>query len=388
MENKMTKNKKVYTSYYAFNKSNDITKKRYPSYNVMESVLVENKYTTNTFDEKIKSKFGEINFSDKDESMKKQIIKFYKLIKANEKYNNWFNNASKSDELIRRRTPRNKSSKFDKFFLATIENHLKANQKIPKTLNAKKKANEKAFMEKDDMQIIKKATKMILDLYYKRTGMLFNINKLHISFVYMSKNALGDCFPSSRDIGNGIVKGNKLIHIRLRKNYSDNYNPSIWLDVLKVLVHELGHAIDDCKSGHGKTWEGIVNDMELIKTASNGYTIATKKFNEYYKDVIKLKWNGMCMSTAKTKSKTINYRCLLTKIKRFTITNESALASSIQAFSDCGDNITEEDLINFFQLTGKRLSPMLPYTRKVLTSKSLEDKYYDKLNKTFTKGDE
>ena len=75
MENKMTKNKKVYTSYYAFNKSNDITKKRYPSYNVMESVLVENKYTTTTFDEKIKSKFGEINFSDKDESMKKQIIK-------------------------------------------------------------------------------------------------------------------------------------------------------------------------------------------------------------------------------------------------------------------------------------------------------------------------
>jgi len=81
---------------------------------------------------------------------------------------------------------------------------------------------------------------------FKQSGFILDLKKVKISCGYPSTGAkgkrIGECHGSSNNGSNEIF-----IHPRLEKSN----------DVSGVLAHELIHAYDDCKNGHGPAFRKI-----------------------------------------------------------------------------------------------------------------------------------
>ncbi len=89
----------------------------------------------------------------------------------------------------------------------------------------------------------------------------YDIPKVKVSVGFPSTNplgrrkrAIGECWPSA-------VSGDKHNHVFISPIL---HNPLDKKGPLEVLVHELCHAVDDCKSGHGKEFGRIAKSMGLV----------------------------------------------------------------------------------------------------------------------------
>ena len=113
--------------------------------------------------------------------------------------------------------------------------------------------------------------------------------------------------------------------------------------MLHVLIHELVHATDDCKSSHGKAFAKICDNVGLQSaTTKNGkpsYT-STKpndSFKEMYKEVLEIGKDWVFTEWSFNKpvkeSKTINYKCPVCS-SRFSITNVASKHGAVNHYCD------------------------------------------------------
>jgi len=339
MRKSISRKSKDYKSYYAFNKSLDRTKKRYPSLNIMESVIIKNQYTLNTYSDKIASKFENVDFAKRDEATRKLIIKFYKLMKADNLFNEWFSEASESFEIKGRKTPRTNASKFDKFFIETIFNNDNKNN-VNKNNNDFKKQDEEFLKVENNLNVLKKLMVECLRKVQKDTGKYLDadISKLRVAFTIRNKNVLGTHYGKSWDKGNFKDKqGNKVSHIVIRKNVlmNDNekiiYNPSSFDDTSSVALHELGHLIIPNSGNHNQAFEDCMIDFKQEIISGKGtrkcMTYHAKTFKKYFSEIYKRlskEWNaseGMHTNISE-RTKTITLKCR-TCGSRVSIPNQS-----------------------------------------------------------------
>jgi len=343
------KNPKVYTKYYAFNKLGETTNHK-KSFNVMESVLIENKFTKKTFDQNIKSKMGEIDFNKKTKGMEKQIIKFHELMKSVDDYNIWFRNASTSDEILRRKTPRTESGKFDKYFIKAVERY-KNKINVNKGKNDFKKQDKEFLKEENNLNVLKKLMIECLRKVQKDTGKYTeaNLSKLRVAFTIRNKNVLGTHYSKAWDKGNFDDKqGNQVEHIVIRKNvlYDDKktilYNPTSFEDTSAVAIHELGHLLINNSGNHGEAFEECMIDFKQEIKSGKGtrkcHTYHTKEFKKYFSEIFKRlskEWNaqeGMHTNITE-KTKTITLKCG-TCGSRVSIANQSKKHSLVNFYCD------------------------------------------------------
>lgn len=234
------------------------------------------------------------------------------------------------------------------------------NVKDRKITNAKVKQSEHLIRQ----TIIDKILPMIAKIFLDKSTDTFNPSNINVALAHIKSKGkskvLGNCYSKNFDVESKKTQ----IHINIDTVYYDEEKKKVkWSvknfhDFLEVLVHELVHATDDCKSSHGKEFKRIATavGLEGIGGISGKAFTSTKpndEFDSIYKDVIKegKKWIFSEFSwvnkTRKTKSET--FKCGLCG-SRFTITNKSSEHSSVQHFCNHrgtdfdGNGITEMKL--------------------------------------------
>ena len=89
-----------------------------------------------------------------------------------------------------------------------------------------------------------------------------------------NKKTLGQCFPTSWSDG-------KINEIVIVPTVQDSF------EIADTLAHELAHAVDDCKSGHGKGFKDICLAVGLDGNTQMRYAEAGEKLGEQIKEIIK-----------------------------------------------------------------------------------------------------
>tara|TARA_R110000744_G_scaffold375769_1_gene489481 strand:- start:233 stop:1312 length:1080 start_codon:yes stop_codon:yes gene_type:complete len=215
------------------------------------------------------------------------------------------------------------------------------------------KANAKESESLIRSKIIDDILPIISKIFLDNADDTFYSDKIRVSLSHIKNKGknmvLGNCYSKGADVNEQKFSQ---IHLNIQTAY--NLDGTIkWSivnfeDMLEVLIHELVHATDDCKSSHGKAFAKICDKVGLQSaTTKNGkpsYT-STKpndSFKEMYKEVIEIGKDWVFTEWAFNKpvkeSKTVNYKCPVCS-SRFSITNVASKHGAVNHY--CNHNGTD-----------------------------------------------
>jgi hypothetical protein len=323
-ERKKTERKSDYKNYAPFN--NPSNKPRVKGLNIIQSIAGENDKFKKFLNKKIDMNLVNDFLAHLEEDGKYNLAKFFEQFGDKFYINKDYPQHRKDDILI---------TKYVRKY------HNIENNKEREISKAKVKESEHIIRQK----IIDKILPMISKIFLDKSTDTFNPSDINVSLSHISSRGkskvLGNCYTKSCDRQN---KKMTQIHINIDTLYHDEEKKKLkwsvknFYDFLEVLVHELVHATDNCKSSHGKEFKRIAKAVGLdgVGGKSGKDFTSTKPNDDFdimFKDVIKegkkwlfTEWNW---ESKKRICKTKTYKCE-TCGSRFSVTNQNAKHTNVK----------------------------------------------------------
>ncbi len=352
-----------------YNSFNNVMGNSWKSYNVIDSLIIEDKNTKKTFNKFYATciskalKDNLTSIRESEEKNKNKVESNIKTLFDNAILQDFFKSVevNNDEEVIHflNNVPREKCYRVEPYYL--LDKHLSKQWDLYKNMNyfdkdiikkqkiAIKKYNNAPVREKVLRDIVTK----LVPIFSER-GYHLDLSKVDVSFnIEMSGKVLGRCYHESWDKGNHGIAKNKLRQIAIRGKVFktvDNkgketivYNPNNIRNVLEVLIHELVHAYHGTEEGHGSKFKSTCKDVGLTGGGKDNTkftcTQPAPEFDSMYKDILKIKLPSTEFHyDSKGQSKNQKYRCPICKM-RCTVTNRSAKHSETKMY--CNHEGTE-----------------------------------------------